>query len=82
MKSFFLMALLMMTTMLSIAQRPGGGGGRGMGGQAMNIGHFYGKIVDDKTNKGIEAASVQLMSTKFDSVSKKRVDTILGGMLT
>ena len=83
MKSFFFIALFMMTTMLSIAQMPGGrSGSRGIGGQAMNIGHFYGKIVDDKTNKGIDAASVQLLSTKFDSVSKKRVDTILGGMLT
>ncbi|RYF94449.1 MAG: TonB-dependent receptor, partial [Chitinophagaceae bacterium] len=48
----------------------------------MNVGHFYGKIVDEKTNKGIEAASVQLLGTKFDSATKSRVDTILGGMLT
>jgi hypothetical protein len=32
--------------------RPGGGNP-----QAMNIGHFYGKVVDSKTNKGIEAVT-------------------------
>jgi outer membrane receptor protein involved in Fe transport len=70
-----------LTFFVAVAQPPGAGG-RGMGGRAMNIGHFYGRIIDSETNKGIEAASVQLLSTKFDSVSKQRVDTVLGGMLT
>ncbi|HTE28397.1 carboxypeptidase regulatory-like domain-containing protein, partial [Flavitalea sp.] len=82
MRNVLLMTLCIFASMTLTAQMPGGGGGRGMGGQSMNIGHFYGKIVDEKTNKGIEAVSVQLLSTKFDSVNKKRVDTVLGGMLT
>ena len=57
------------------------GGARG-GGQAMNIGRFYGKIIDDKTNRGIEAVSVQLLLNKLDTVDKKRKDTIISGMLT
>ena len=81
-KGIFLLAVFLLVGFLSsIAQGPPGGG-RAMGGQAMNIGHFYGKVVDEKTNKGIEAVSVQLLSTKFDSVSKTRKDTVLGGMLT
>jgi outer membrane receptor protein involved in Fe transport len=62
---------------------PGGmGGGRGMGGQNMNMGRFYGKVVDAKTNKGIEAVSIQLIQNKFDTVTKKRKDTVISGMLT
>ena len=53
-----------------------------MAGQNMNVGHFYGKIIDSATNKPIEAASVQLLQNKFDSVSKKRKDVIVAGMLT
>ena len=70
----------------SFAQFPGGGapgGGRpGGGAGAANIGHFYGRILDAKTNKGIEAASVQLVMTKMDNVTKKPKDSIVSGMLT
>lgn len=59
-----------------------GGGARRGGGQIPAIGRFYGKVVDGKTNKGLEAASIQLIGTKFDSVSRKRKDTILSGMLS
>jgi outer membrane receptor protein involved in Fe transport len=48
----------------------------------MNIGRFYGKIVDSKTNKGMEAVSVQLIQSKFDTVLKKRRDTVIAGMFT
>ncbi len=66
------------------AQYPGGGqrGGQGRGGaQSMNIGHFYGKIVDKKTSKGVSAASVQLIQSKMDSTQKMK-DVIVSGMLT
>lgn len=62
------------------AQMPGGN--RGMGGQNMNMGHFYGKLIDAANGKPLEAASVQLIQNKFDSVSKKRKDVIVSGMLT
>ncbi|HNG62829.1 MAG TPA: TonB-dependent receptor [Ferruginibacter sp.] len=59
------------------------GGGRGqMGGQNMNMGHFYGKVLDSVSNKPLEAASVQLIQNKFDSATKKRKDVVVGGMLT
>src|SRR6187402_2192918 len=57
-------------------------GGRPGGGQGMNVGHFYGKVVDAATNKPIEAASVQLLQNKLDSATKKRSDVIVSGMLT
>lgn len=63
------------------AQFPGGGGNRG-GGQNMNMGHFYGKIIDAGTNKPVEAASVQLTQNKLDSATKTRKDVIVAGMLT
>ncbi len=47
------------------------------GAQNMNIGHFYGKIVDSKTNKGIVGASVQLTGNKFDTVSKQMKQAVL-----
>jgi len=59
---------------LAMAQYPmGGGAGRmgGGGGQNMNLGHFYGKIVDSKTNKAVEGVTVQLTGNKFDTVTKK-----------
>jgi hypothetical protein len=37
----------------------------------MNMGRFYGKIVDSKTNKPVDAASGQLVQSKFDTVTKK-----------
>ncbi|MBX2887587.1 MAG: TonB-dependent receptor [Ferruginibacter sp.] len=51
---------------------------KGMGGQMMNSGQFYGKLVDAKTNKPIEAASIQLMQNQMDTVSKQRIDKTLG----
>ena len=48
----------------------------------INNGHLYGKVVDSKTNKGIEAVSIQLIATKFDTATKTKKDTIIAGMLT
>jgi outer membrane receptor protein involved in Fe transport len=64
----------------SVAQMPGMGGRPG-GGQSMNVGRFYGKIVDNN-NKAIEFASVQLIQNKMDTATKKRKDVVVSGMLT
>ncbi|MDF2189337.1 TonB-dependent receptor [Paraflavitalea sp. CAU 1676] len=85
MRSFLFIALCVVLCNTSIAQFPGGGapgGGRPGGGGVPNIGHFYGRIQDAKTNKGIEAASVQLILSKMDPVTKKPKDTVISGMLT
>lgn len=75
--TFFLLAVSTLAGLNLQAQMPGGR----PRGQNMNIGHFYGKIVDEN-KKGIEFASVQLIQSKFDTISKKRKDTVISGMLT
>ncbi len=56
------------------AQYPGGGGTYSKGGAAsranLNIGHFYGKIVDDK-KKGVAGVTVQLLGSKYDTATKQ-----------
>lgn len=52
------------------------------GGQNMNMGHFYGKVVDANTNKPLEAASVQLTQNKMDTVTKKRRDYVIAALIT
>ncbi|MFT3823298.1 MAG: outer membrane beta-barrel family protein [Chitinophagaceae bacterium] len=78
MNKFFLLALAVLSFVAAGAQMPGGmGGGANRGGRAqMNVGHFYGKVVDAKTNKGIDAASVQLV------LNRGGKDSIISGMLT
>ena len=77
-------ALFFVTTLFlfqfSYSQGPGGGGRQGA--QQMNIGRFYGKVVDSKTNKGMEAVSVQLIQSKFDTISRKLKDSVIAGMFT
>ena len=67
------------------AQFPTGGGGgnrNGFGNRSMNVGHFYGKIVDEKSGKPIEFAAVQLMQNKLDSVSNSMKESMVAGELT
>ncbi len=79
-----LVLLAILTGTLSYAQIPTGAGGPGarQGGGSMNIGRFYGRIIDATSNKGIDAASVQLIQNKFDAATKTRKDTLIAGMLT
>ena len=60
----------------------GGGGRRGPGGQVPSIGHFYGKVLDAKTGKGMDGASVQLILTKYDAATHAQKDTVVAGMIT
>lgn len=61
--------------------QPNTGGNRPTGGQ-MPTGRFYGKVIDAKTGKPIEFASIQLLQNKMDTVTKKRKETAIAGMLT
>lgn len=79
MKQLLLTFIALTLAAAVMAQVPGGG--RPGGGQ-MPTGSFYGKIVDSITGKPIDAASVQLLQQKFDSVTKTRGEVIVGGMLT
>lgn len=57
------------------------GAGRAGAGQQMT-GRLYGKIIEAQSGKPVEAASVQLLQSKFDTVMKKRTDVVINGMLT
>ncbi|MFN5334401.1 MAG: outer membrane beta-barrel protein [Bacteroidota bacterium] len=70
--------VLIVLAQSSFAQFPG----MGKGGQQMNVGRLYGKIVDAKTYKPIDAVSVQLYQNKYDSATKTRKDVIVNGQLT
>lgn len=74
--------LFLVPTVHLIAQFPAGGRPSGAGGQNMNMGHLYGKIVDEKTGKGIDGATVQLVGNKFDTVTKKMKQVILNTQIT
>lgn len=75
-----LLGILLFLSFQVNAQIPGGG--RPGGGQNMNMGRFYGRIIDGKTNKSLEAASVQLIQNKMDTATKKRKDVVVSGQLT
>ena len=48
----------------------------------MNVGRFYGKVVDEATKKGLGYASVQLTAMRFDSVSRSMQEKVIAGQLT
>lgn len=47
-----------------------------------NIGHFYGKIIDETTSKPIENATVQLLQSITDTTSKKQKNILIATVLT
>ncbi|MEK7198478.1 MAG: TonB-dependent receptor, partial [Bacteroidota bacterium] len=82
MKQFFTFIFLNFLCLTAFAQMPAGVRMGGGNAQNMNIGRFYGKIVDSETNKGLESVSLQLLGNKFDTVSKKMKEVILGTLIT
>lgn len=78
MKQLIILAGFLLTQSLSFAQVPSG---RPSGGSNLNMGHFYGKVVD-ANKKGIDGATVQLKGSKFDPATKKTSEVILGTMIT
>lgn len=62
--------------------RSGSGAGRANGRQSPAIGHFYGKIVDAKTNKGLDGTSAQLVMSIFDTARHSRRDSVIRGTIT
>ncbi|HLA58426.1 MAG TPA: carboxypeptidase regulatory-like domain-containing protein, partial [Puia sp.] len=52
------------------------------GRQSPAIGHFYGRIVDAKTNKGMDGTSVQLVMALNDTATHNRRDSVVRGAIT
>lgn len=74
MKNVYLTFLsIVLFSFVGFAQVPGMGG---MGGQNMNVGHFYGKVVDEN-GRPLQGASVQLLQNKLDTVSKTKKDMVV-----
>ena len=46
------------------------------------IGHFYGKIVDAKSNKGVDGVSVQLVRSVFNPATQSYKDSVVDGLIT
>jgi outer membrane receptor protein involved in Fe transport len=77
--NFFLLLLTILSISLLHAQMPGGGGG--FDPSKMNMGRFYGKIVDDN-GKGVGYATIQLYGKKMDMKTKALKDTLWAGQFT
>jgi outer membrane receptor protein involved in Fe transport len=80
MKKIYALLGTVLCTMIVLAQNPMMNRG-GMTGGQMPTGRFYGKVVD-AANKGIEAASVTLVTNRMDTATKKMKEVIVGGMLS
>ncbi|CAN5613416.1 outer membrane beta-barrel family protein [soil metagenome] len=81
MKRILLIVCAVIITANVMAQFPGASAAGKGNAQAMNIGHIYGKLVDS-LGKPISEASVILLQTKFDSVSKKKKELLFKGVTT
>ncbi len=81
MKKFLFFGVIILMASGLWAQMPGGmpGGGKAM--TIPSIGHIFGKLVDS-LNKPITDASIILLHSKFDTVTKKRKEILLKGMST
>ncbi|HZK65226.1 MAG TPA: carboxypeptidase regulatory-like domain-containing protein, partial [Puia sp.] len=80
---FILGLLFFFATQTAISQDENGTPAQPRGGrQAGATGHFYGRIVDAKTNKGIDGVSIQLIRSKNDPATKSNKDSVVDGMIT
>ena len=77
------MFLIVAFSKTGFSQGPPMGGGAGRrGGQVPAIGHFYERVVDARTNRGMDGASVQLIQSKYDPKTHAQKDTVINGMIT
>jgi len=67
---------------IAVLAQPQTGGNKTGGNRQMPTGNFYGKLIEAKSAKPIEYASVQLLQNKMDTVTKKRKEVVIAGMLT
>lgn len=75
-----ILALLALCITFNLSAQPPAG--RTGNFTSMNAGHIYGKVVDSKTNKGIDGVSLQLIGNRFDTVNRKMTQYTLRAGLT
>lgn len=80
MKKIAMVVMGIMIVLSVTAQPPVAGNGK-QGQQAPAIGHIYGKITDT-TGASLTDASVLLLQSRFDTVTKKRKEFLLKGTTT
>ncbi len=82
MKKYYFTLFILITSTVAMAQYPQAANRPNNSGRNMNLGHFYGKVIDGNTSRPIEAASVQLSQMKMDTVTKQRKNIIVAASLT
>ena len=78
----FLLFLLSIASFAQDSSRASFPSIRRNGRQSPAVGHFYGRIVDEKSGKGLEGVSVQLVMTIFDTAQHKTRDSVIRGAIT
>jgi ferric enterobactin receptor len=82
MKKILLLIVVIIITANLYAQVPQGIPPNNTGMQApRNIGHVYGKLIDED-GKPVNGASVLMMGTKMDTSTKKMKQVLISGMIT
>ena len=82
MQKVFILFLSLISVAVQAQNPAGGRPATGGNAQNMNIGRFYGRIMDANTNKSVQSASVQLIQSKVDSATKQKKEVVLSGQLT
>lgn len=83
MRKILSILVLNLFSLVAFSQIPAGGGRpAGAGGQNLNMGHFYGKIVDSGSTKGLEGITIQLLELKYNPSTKKTKETIASAFIT
>lgn len=82
MRPIFVVFASLLISYTICGQPPGGVANRPANGRSGLTGTFFGRILEDKSSRPIEYASVTLLQTKLDTTTKKRTEVVVGGMLT
>ncbi len=80
-KNSLLIFLLFISGILTAQQWQNHQGGGNRDRSAMNIGRFYGKIVDEN-GKGVGYAALQLFGMRFDTTTKSMKEVLISGQIT
>ena len=81
MKQVFLITLSFLFSLAALAQMPPGGGSFKPGGAMPNMGHVTGKLIDS-AGRPIAGASILVMQSKFDTLTKKMKEVLVKGVST